>query len=65
MPSVTKEQKTLEGVLSDNNYPSSVDNMVKPSTEFEGSETSLPPSSTNPVFGSDGKLPVTSISKVK
>lgn len=65
MPSVTKEQKTMEGLLSDNNYPSSVDNMVRSDKPFEGSTTSLPPSETNPVFGADGTLPVTTISKVK
>lgn len=62
---VKGEQNKLEGVLSDNNYPSSIDNMVQNGTPFEGTATSLPPSDTNPVFGSDGKLPVTKISKIQ
>lgn len=65
MQSVTKPQTTLEGVLSNNNYPSSIDNMVGSTTTSQGTDTSLPPSATNPVFGADGKLPVTKISKIQ
>ena len=65
MPEVKTPQTTLEGVLEDNNYPSSVDNLVSNDTPFEGTDTSLPPSETNPVFGADGKLPVTKISKIQ
>jgi len=65
MPEVKTPQKTLEGVLEDNHYPSSVDNLVRNDKPFEGTDTSLPPSDTNPVFGSDGKLPISKITKIQ
>lgn len=64
MPEVKGEQNTMEGVMSDHNYPSSVDDMMSNDTPFEGTATSLPDAETNPIFGADGTLPVKKISKI-
>lgn len=55
-------KETMNSVLEDNHHPSSVDDMVRNDTPFEGSDTKLP--ETNPIFGADGKLPVKKISKL-
>ena len=55
--------KTIEGVLADNHYPSNIDNMARNDRPFEGSDSALPPSGTNPAIGADGKLSVKKIKK--
>lgn len=66
MPKEVKSgSKDVKGNLDQHTYPSSVDNMVRNDRVFEGSETSLPPASTNPIPGADGRLGSTRISKVK
>jgi len=57
--------KDIKGNLDQHTYPSSVDNMMRNDRDFEGSENALPPSSTNPIMGADGKLGSQKISKVK
>lgn len=56
--------KSVDGVLQQNHYPSSVDNMMRDDRPYEGTATSLPSGGLNPAFGADGKLPVKKISKL-
>lgn len=59
MPKEVKAgQKDHKGVLDQHTYPSNTDNMVRNDTPFEGTASSLPPSSTNPFMGADGKIPL-------
>ncbi len=53
----------VKNLMNDNHHPSSVDNMLNDDTPFEGTANSLPPSSTNPVPGADGKLSTSTIKK--
>lgn len=52
MPEIKKAKKSdsLEGTLSTNHYASSIDNMVRNDTPFEGSANAMP--SMGPVSGS-------------
>ena len=68
MPKKVKAgQKTIEGTLDQHRYDSVSDSFSGPRDDrpFEGTEKSLPPSSTNPFLGADGSLPVTKVSKVR
>ena len=65
MPDVKKTSgKTIDATLDQVTYPSDIDNMVRDDRPFEGTENSLPPSGTNPMFGADGTLPSKIVTKV-
>lgn len=59
------KDKNIKEVMSDNNYPSSVDNMVRYDTDFEGTKDMLPKNGNNPAFGADGKLQTKKVTKVR
>ena len=65
MPKDIKQSTNVEGNLDNHTYPTSIDSMMRPDKDFEGSESSLPPAGTNPLMGADGTLPSRKISKVK
>lgn len=58
MPELKKTPTDMNALLSDNNYPSSVDKMVGSVDSSQGGEDRMP-SMNNPVMGSDGKLATT------
>lgn len=63
MPEKNKVSNSIQGTVENNHYPSSVDDMVRNDTPFEGTATSLP-AGLNPLPGADGTLPVRQITKI-